>query len=140
MKNICLFMAILLVSQSCAFGSQGTRAMEAPRAQAQQTPQVAKVRKEVEKRGAGEKSRVKIKLTSGTEVKGYISKIEEASFTVTDKKSGQAKTISFAEVRKVQGPGLSKGAKIGIAVGVTAGVVAAAAIVVLVSCGGYCTR
>ena len=54
----------------------------------------------------------------GPEVKGYISNIEETSFTVTDKKTGQTTTIPYADVRKIQGPGLSKGDKILIGVGV----------------------
>ena len=39
---------------------------------------------------------------------------------MTDKKTGQTTTIPYADVRKIQGPGLSKGTKIVIAVGVGA--------------------
>ena len=40
------------------------------------------------------------------------------SFDVTDKNTGRATTIPYADVEKVQGSGLSKGAKIGIIAGV----------------------
>ena len=80
----------------------------------------AKVKAGVQKRGIGEKSRVTAKLVNEAEVKGYISKIEEASFTVTDNKTGQTTTMLYADVQKIQGAGLSKGAKIVIAVGVGA--------------------
>jgi len=80
--------------------------------------QAAKVKGVVQKRGIGEKSRVKVRLRSKAEVKGYISKIEDASFDVTDKSSGQVTTISYANVERVQGNGLTTAAKIGIIVGV----------------------
>ena len=80
----------------------------------------AAIRTEVRRRGAGEKSRVKVSLRDGSEVKGYISKIDDSSFEVTDKKTGSSKSVAYVDVRKVQGPGLSSGVKIGIVVGVVA--------------------
>jgi hypothetical protein len=74
---------------------------------------------------------VKVKLANGTEVKGYVSKIEESSFTLTDKKTGKATIVAYADVQKVQGPGLSMGGKIAlVAIGV--GVVVLVAIGVAV--------
>ena len=78
-----------------------------------------------------------IRLRNKAEVKGYISKIEDASFDVTDKKTGRATTIPYAEVEKVQGSGLSKGAKIGIIAG-AAVVIVAVVIAVGVCRAGYC--
>jgi hypothetical protein len=70
-------------------------------------------------------------LANGTEVKGYISKIEESSFTVTDKKTDQTTTVPYADVQRIGGPGLSRGGKIAlVAVGV--GVVVLVAIGVAV--------
>jgi hypothetical protein len=91
--------------------------------QTQEASQSAKVKAEVQRRGIGEKSRVKVKLRNREEVKGHISKIEDASFDVTDKNTGRPKTILYVDVEKVQGSGLSKGAKIGIIVGVAVVVV-----------------
>ena len=80
----------------------------------------AAIRTEVRRRGAGEKSRVKVSLRDGSEVKGYITKIDDSSFEVTDKKTGSSKSVAYIDARKVQGPGLSSGVKIGIDVGVVA--------------------
>jgi len=77
----------------------------------------------VQKRGIGEQSKVKVLLKDKMEVKGYISKIDADSFQVTDKKNGEVRTISYGEVEKVRGPGLSRGTKIAIAV-VVAGALA----------------
>jgi len=87
-------------------------------ARAEEPLQAAKVKGVVQKRGISEKSKVKVRLRSKAEVKGYISKIEDASFDVTDKVSGQVTTISYANVERVQGSGLTTAAKIGIIVGV----------------------
>jgi hypothetical protein len=84
----------------------------------------AKVKATVQKRGIGEKSRVKVRLRNKEEVKGYISKIEDASFDVTDKITGQATTILYVNVERIQGSGLSKGAKIGIIAGAAVAIVA----------------
>ena len=81
------------------------------------TSHIVKVKDQVQKRGIGKKSRLKANLANGTEVKGYVSKIEETSFDVTEK-MGQTVTIAYADVQKIRGPGLSKGAKIGIGVAV----------------------
>ena len=87
------------------------------------TSQIAKVRAAVQKRGIGEKSRVKVRLRNKEEIRGYISEIEDASFNVTDRSTGQATTVAYANVERVQGVGLSKGAKIGIIVGVGVAIV-----------------
>lgn len=85
-----------------------------------QGEQVSKVRHQVEKRGTGEQSKVRISLKDGTEVKGYISRIDATSFQVTDKKTGKVSTIDYDSVGHVRGGGLSSGAKIAIVVGVGA--------------------
>lgn len=93
-----------------------------------ETPQAAKIKAKVQKRGTGEKSPVKVTLANGAEIKGCVSKIEESSFTVTDKKTGQISTIPYADVEKIRGPGLSKGGKIAL-------VVVGVAVVALVAIG-----
>jgi hypothetical protein len=118
MKSVTLLLAILLVSNSTAFAGQAAPTSGSTQAQTQETPQAEKVKTKVQKRGIGEKSRLTAKLVNRSEVKGYISKIEETSFTVTDKKTGQTTTVPYADVQKIRGPGLSKGDKILIGVGV----------------------
>ncbi len=108
--------------------------------QAKQTKegsQAARVKAEVQKRGIGEKSRVKVKLWNKVELKGYISKIEDASFDLSDKKTGQATTVVYADVDKVSRSGLSKAAKVGLIAGAAVAVVAVV-IAVSVCRAGYC--
>jgi hypothetical protein len=98
---------------SLVFNSLGV----ARASEAQEMVRVTKLKASVQKRGIGEKSRVKVTLRNKEEIKGCISKIEDASFDVIDKTTGQPKTMLYVDVEKVQGPGLSKGAKIGIIAG-----------------------
>jgi hypothetical protein len=110
MKYVCVLVINFIIFNSVAFAAQITEG----------TSHIVKVKDQVRKRGIGEKSRVKANLANGTEVKGYVSKIEETSFDVTEK-TGHTVTIAYADVRNIRGPGLSKGAKIGIGVGVAVG-------------------
>ena len=109
MKHLTLLLVVVLAFNSVAV-TQATQTGEAS--------QATKIKTGVQRRGIGEKSRVKVKLRNKAEVKGYISRIEDASFDVTDKSTGQATNIPYADVERIQGAGLSKGAKIGIIVGV----------------------
>jgi hypothetical protein len=110
MKIVSLLLVILLIC------------IPAVQAKTPETKQAAKIKANVQKRGVGgEKSEIVAQLVSGVEVRGYISGIEEVSFTVTDKKTGQTTPISYGDVQKIRGPGLSKGNKIAIG-GVVAGV------------------
>ena len=93
-------------------------------------PQVEKIKAKIAKLGTGEKAKVRIKLRSGERLKGYISSAGENDFAITDKKSGQTKTVLYADVIEARKPGLSKGTKIAIVVVI--GVVATAAILALV--------
>jgi predicted extracellular nuclease len=113
MKAISLLLSVLLV-----FSSAGAAAQTAG------TPQAAKFKAQVQKRGEGEKSRVRVTLGNGTMVKGYIGKIEESSFEVNANKTGQATSIAYTDVQKIQGPGLSTGVKVAIVVVVAVAIVA----------------
>jgi len=114
MKTMALLLIAILTLNGSGFALQTGDAKQA-----------AKAKAEVQKRGVGERSRVRVSLRDGTEVKGYISKVEENSFDVTDKKSGKAVAVSYNDVNKVKGPGLSKPAQVFIVVGVFVGVAAA---------------
>jgi hypothetical protein len=126
-----MLMVILLAFNDFAFADQTPPINETPQARSEALAQVEKVKEQVRKRGPGEKSRVKVTLVKGSEVKGYISKVDEDSFAVTDKASGQTSTVSYAEVQKIQGPSLSKGAKIGIAAAVVVGALVVAVVIII---------
>ena len=102
-KHFIFFLIALLV-----FNSLGV----AQSTQTQEMFRVTKVKASVQKRGIGEKSRVTVKLRNKKEIKGYISKIDDASFDVTAKTAGQTTPILYVDVERIQGAGLSKGAKI----------------------------
>ena len=123
-KQFTFFLLALLV-----FNSPGV----AQATQTQEMFRVARVKASVQKRGVGEKSRVTVTLRNKKGIKGYIGKVEDASFDVTDK-TGQTTTILYVDVERVQGAGLSKGAKIGIVAG------AAVAIVVVVFAAEFKAR
>lgn len=91
--------------------------------QIKQARQAAKVKAEVQRRGVGERSRVRVTLHDGSELKGYINKIEADSFRLTDPHNGKVETVLYTEVRKVKGPGLSKPAEVLIGVGLVAAVI-----------------
>jgi small nuclear ribonucleoprotein (snRNP)-like protein len=91
--------------------------------------QGAKVKAEVTKRGVGKQSRVRVSLRDGTEVKGYISEVDDSSFSLTDQKSGKVTTISYEDVSKLKRQGLSKPAKVLITCGVLFGALLGLALV-----------
>lgn len=80
-----------------------------------------KVKADVLKRGTSEKKSVRVKLLSGTKMKGYISQIGDDSFTLKDSKTKQPKVIAYRDTAKVEGRGLAGGAKVGIIVAAAAG-------------------
>jgi len=93
-----------------------------------------KVKTFVTRRGTGPKAKVTVKLKDNTKLKGYISDAGSDSFTLSDSKTGQLRTLAYSDVAEVKKPGgLSLGAKIGIGVGIGVG---ALALLYVIGCGG----
>ena len=84
---------------------------------ANEAPETAKVKAEVTRRVDKNENRVKIKLRNGSEVKGRITQKSEDNFTLTDEKTGARTDISYTDVQKLSGRGMSKKTKIAIGVG-----------------------
>jgi len=82
-----------------------------------------KIKANVLKLGTGESSRVRVKLRDQAKLEGYISEAGAETFTVTNRKTGVATTLAYAQVKSVQGNNLSTGAKIAIGVGIAATVI-----------------
>jgi hypothetical protein len=122
MKTIAVILIAVLAFDSGGFALQAGPTSRNSETQTNGTKKAAKAKAEVQKRGVGEQSRVRVSLLDGNEIQGYISKIEENSFEVIDKKNAKATTISFTDVNKVKGTGLSKPAQVLIVVGVFVGV------------------
>lgn len=85
-------------------------------------PHVVKIKTDIARRLRDEKANVTVRLRNGSELKGRITKAAENMFTIKDK-TGTQRDISYADVTKVKGQGLSKGAKFGILTGIVAGAV-----------------
>ena len=91
---------------------------------------VVKIKTDIARRLRDEKTNVTVRLRNGSELKGRITQAAENMFTLKEKNSG-TRNISYADVTKVRGRGLSKGAKFGILTGVIAGAVIIGALISL---------
>ena len=70
------------------------------------------------KLGTGTDARVEVKLKDGKKLKGYISQINDESFTVVEDKTGVATEIPYPQPKQIKGNNLSTGATIAIAAGI----------------------
>jgi hypothetical protein len=100
----------------------------------QSDPAADKVKAAVTKRGTGPKAKVTVKLKDKTKLKGFISNASGDSFTLSDSKTGQVRTLAYSDVAEVKKQdGLSLAAKIGIGVGAGVG---ALALLYVIGCSG----
>jgi len=90
---------------------------------------VAKIKTDISRRLRDAKTNVTVRLRDGSELKGRITQAAENMFTLKQKNS--QRDISYADVTKVKGNGLSKGAKFGILTGFIAGAVIIGALISL---------
>ena len=88
-----------------------------------QTPD--KVKAEVQSRINKKEEHVKVRLRSGSEVKGRITQTNDNGFTVVEEKTGSRTEIAYTDVSNVEGRGMSKTKKTLIGVSIGAGVVIA---------------
>ena len=117
-RRFALLLCLVLCAQPCAFAlSSG----DTP-------PAAASIGAQLTKRGVGHG--VKLVRADGSEIKGRIVSLRNDSVDLQTKGSTQVSTVSYAEVAKVKGPGLSTGAKVGIGVGI--GVVVCVAVAAIV--------
>ena len=86
-------------------------------------PRVGRVKTDIARRLRDEKTNVTVKLRNGSELNGRITKAADNMFTLKEKNTGAQRDISYSDVAKVNGKGLSKGAKFGILTGIIAGAV-----------------
>ena len=83
-----------------------------------------KIKAKIAKLGVGEKARAQITLRNGQRIKGFVSSAGQNDFAFTERGSGQSTTVAYADVVEIKKPGLSTGAKIGIAAAIGVGVTA----------------
>ena len=89
-----------------------------------------KVKTEVETRLRKKEEHVKVKLRSGSEVKGRITQTSDTGFTVVEDKTGGTTQIAYADVSDVEGRGMSKKKKGLIIAAVVVGVAVTAGILI----------
>ena len=108
-----------------------TRAVQG-RPQAGDAQKTAKIRTEVTKRVAGKKTKVKVKLRTGEELKGRIEQADDNGFTITQDKTNKQIQMFYGDVETVKGRGgLGTPAKIGIIAAVAVAVLAIVAVVAI---------
>jgi hypothetical protein len=118
MKTICLCLVAILVLNTYGLADPAEPGSDTQTTPASNAQPAEKIKAEVERRGAGAKSRVKVRMRDKTEVKGYISQVDTSYFQVTDEKTGKAMTLAYADVEKVGGQGMSRNTKMVIFIGV----------------------
>ena len=88
-----------------------------------QSGQANKVKAKVQKTRAGEKSKVRVRLRDGTDLRGHISDIGNESFRVTEGATRKTTLVPYAYVQSLKGKGLSTAAKVLIFTGMGLAVV-----------------
>lgn len=123
MKTICVCLITVLLFHNSAIALPHEPDLASASVQDHDASHSANIRRSVQKRGVGTQSRVRVKLRDGRERKGWISRIADDSFEVTDSKTGISTTIGYGEVSSVKGPGLSRAAQIAIGAAILVGVI-----------------
>lgn len=90
---------------------------------------VEKIKTEIVRRLRDKKTEVTVRLRNGSELKGKITAAAENRFILKTTSNGTQRDLSYAEVMRVKGRGLSKGAKFGILTAIVAGAVIIGALV-----------
>jgi sRNA-binding regulator protein Hfq len=90
---------------------------------------VVRIKTDITRRLREAKTNVTVRLRNGSELKGRITQAAENMFTLKAKNT--QRDISYADVSKVKGQGLSKGAKFGILTGFITGAVIIGALISL---------
>lgn len=82
---------------------------------------VVRIKTDIARRLREARTNVTVRLRDGAELKGRITQAAENMFTLRQRNT--QRDISYADVTKVKGQGLSKGAKFGILTGIISGAV-----------------
>lgn len=77
------------------------------------------VKEKIQKLGTGTNAVVKVKLYSDAEHKGFVSRVGNDDFEVTDT-TRKSHTILYSDVRSIGGRNMSTGKKIAIGIGIGA--------------------
>jgi hypothetical protein len=132
MFNKTVAMALIGVMTCLSIRAEAQSEADEQARERQNTAAIAKAR--AQEIAAGKRSVVYVKLRDGTELRGYISETGNDSFTITDKETNKAVSVSYGDVVTLKGKGkggLSTGSKVLIIVGFGVGILVAVVAVVL---------
>jgi hypothetical protein len=90
-RILCAFLAIAL--QSC---------LMIPARAVAPANRAAELKTGLKKLGTGEKTQIKVKLADGSKISGYLSRIGENDFEVTDSKNGKTTPVLYSNVVKAK--------------------------------------
>jgi hypothetical protein len=85
----------------------------------------------IAKLGVGEKARATVRLKDGTTMKGYVTEARDNEFVMRDRKTNEARTVSYQDVARVEKNGGHSSAR-NIALGVGIGAAAVLTILAIV--------
>ncbi len=119
MKSVALILAAVLLFQANVF----PLGVDSTSIQSKEARRAAKAKAAIQKRGVDAQARVRVRLHDGSEIKGFISTIRDDSFDLTEEATGKVVTTSYADVKSVKGPGLSKPVEVLIGVGLIVAVI-----------------
>jgi hypothetical protein len=71
----------------------------------------AKARATAAKIGVGQSAKVEVKLRDQSRIKGYISEVQQDSFTVVERDTGAGRSVAYSDVTEVKRPGGGLSAK-----------------------------
>jgi hypothetical protein len=111
--------SLLLVVLSLHFAAAQCFAESREEKQARHTE---KVRQGILKLGSGESARLVIKMRDKTKLAGFVREAGQDSFVLTDMKTGESRSVAYADVTQVKGQNLSTGTKVLIGVGIAVAV------------------
>jgi hypothetical protein len=132
MFNKTVAMALIGVMTCLSIRAEAQSEADEQARERQNTAAIAKAR--AQELAAGKRSVVYVKLRDGTEFRGYISQTGNDSFTITDKATNKATSVSYGDVVTLRGKergGLSTRSKVLIVVGFGVGILVAVVAVVL---------
>ena len=95
----------------------------------EQAQSVEKVKAKIAEIGVGKEARVKIKLKDNKNLAGYITRIGNDSFDITDLKTNTTTTVTYSSVKQIKGQGPSERTQNILLVAIVAGILVIVGIV-----------
>ena len=130
-RALAVMISGILVSSAIGYQPARAQTPEATRA-------AAETRATVQRLGVGTKTRVEVRMQDGTRLRGSVSAAGDDTFTVADSKTGQSRTVAYADVARVKksGGGLSTRTWVIIGAAAVAAVIVGVTVIEPVLCDG----